>query len=112
MVEAALVIPILVLLLFGTVEFSRAYNAQITLTHAAREGVRTYAITKDFNQGRDAAINAATSLPGGSLTVTATACNSGDPVEMTVSYPHTYDIPLFGSDTITLTGTGVMRCGG
>ena len=112
MVEAALVIPILVLLVFGLVEFGRAYNAQITDTHAAREGVRTYAITKDFNLGRDAAINAATSLSGGSITVTGTACETGEPVQLTVSYPHSYDIPLFGSNTLTLTATGVMRCGG
>ena len=40
MVEFALVLPVLVLLLFGIIEFTRAYNAKTTMTHAAREGAR------------------------------------------------------------------------
>ena len=50
MVEFALILPLLVLLIFGLVEFGRGYNAQITLTHAAREGVRTLAVTKDAGE--------------------------------------------------------------
>ncbi|MBT8216030.1 MAG: pilus assembly protein, partial [Acidimicrobiia bacterium] len=34
MVEFALILPLLLLLVFGTIEFGRAYNAQNTLTHA------------------------------------------------------------------------------
>ena len=112
MVEAAIVLPLLVLLIFGLIEFSRGYNAQVTLTHAAREGVRTYAITQDFGQGQTAAIDAATGLDGAALSVSATACNAGDPTELTITYPFEYDIPFFGSATKTLTGKGVMRCTG
>ncbi|HKU29947.1 MAG TPA: TadE/TadG family type IV pilus assembly protein, partial [Arthrobacter sp.] len=35
-VEFALVAPILVLLVLGIMEFGRAYNAQVSLTNAAR----------------------------------------------------------------------------
>src|SRR6266699_2915884 len=39
-VEFALLLPMLLLLLFGIIDFGRALNAQITLTQAAREGAR------------------------------------------------------------------------
>lgn len=111
-VEMALVLPILVLLVFGIIEFSRAYNAQITLTHAAREGVRVLAVTRDPGQAVDATKNAAASLPADEVAVATSACNPGDPTEVTASYAFTYMIPLFGDGTLNLTGTGVMRCGG
>ncbi|HEV2246608.1 MAG TPA: TadE family protein [Terriglobia bacterium] len=43
LVEAALVIPILLMLLLGTVWLGRAYNVYETITRAAREGAR-YAV--------------------------------------------------------------------
>ena len=43
-VEMALVLPLLLLLVFGIVDFGRALNLQITLTQAAREGVRPAAL--------------------------------------------------------------------
>ncbi len=112
LVESALVLPILVLLVFGVVEFGRAYNAQVTLTHSAREGVRELAINQDPAAAASKAVAAATSLDPTDLTVTASSCTAGYDATLTVSYPFTYDIPLLGSQTLTLTGTGVMRCGG
>ncbi len=47
LVEFALVLVLLVLIMFGIIGFGRAYNAQVTLTHASREGVRVLAITGD-----------------------------------------------------------------
>jgi Flp pilus assembly protein TadG len=112
LVEAALVLPILILLIFGLVEFGRAYNAQITLTHAAREGVRVLATTQDQAAAATASIGAATSLEGALIGVSADPCTAGQPTSVTLTYPFTYDIPLFGSNTVTLTGKGVMRCEG
>jgi len=39
-VEMALVLPLLLFVLFGLIDFGRAYSAQIQLSAAAREGVR------------------------------------------------------------------------
>ena len=47
LVEFAIIAPLLLLLVFGIIEFGRAYNAQNSLTHAAREGAREYAITQE-----------------------------------------------------------------
>lgn len=113
MVEFAILLPILLLLLMGMVEFSRAYNAQITLTQASREGARVLAITKDSGQAIAATEDVAgTTLDVGQLTVSTSACNSGDPTSVTATYPFIYDIPLYGTATLNLTATGVMRCGG
>ena len=43
-VEFALVVPVLLLIVFGIIDFGRALNAQIALTGAAREGARLAAL--------------------------------------------------------------------
>ena len=43
-VEMALVLPLLFLLVFGIIEFGFIFNRWITVTHAAREGVRLLAL--------------------------------------------------------------------
>lgn len=47
-VEFALVLPMLLLLMLGTMEFSRAFFEQATLASAAREAARTFSITSDI----------------------------------------------------------------
>jgi Flp pilus assembly protein TadG len=121
-VEFALVLPFLVLLMFGLIEFGRAYSAKIELTAAVREGARAAALaegvcgTADVTTCvRDSTRDAAGGLDSGSITVTPTLCTSvPKPVNATVAaqYPFTYDIPFFGSGTWTLNAKGVMRCGG
>ena len=45
LVEAALVLPLLFMLLFGIISFGRAYNVYQTMTRAAREGAREQVLT-------------------------------------------------------------------
>lgn len=112
MVEFAIVLPVLLLLVFGIIEFGRAYNTQLTLTHAAREGVRAYAITQDQGEGENTAEMAASTLDPALLDVTVTACIIDQPTTMTVEYPFTFFIPFLPSTPITLQAEGVMKCGG
>lgn len=112
LVEFAIVLSLLVMLVFGIIEFGRAYNAQITLTHATREGVRVLAITKDGDAARTATVNAATTLDPSKLTVTTGECSPGYPTQVVASYPYFLSIPLVGERTLTLSSTAVMRCGG
>ena len=115
-VEFALVLPILVLLLMGMVEFGRGYNARIELVSAVREGARAAALGKASAEVITTTKNAAPGLDGGSITVTPTSpCDvSSPPVDTTVTatYPFRYEIPLFRSATLTLSAKAVMRCGG
>lgn len=112
LVEFALVLTLLTLILFGIIEFGRAYNAQVTLTHASREGVRVLAITGDADAAAAATRGAAPSLDPSLVAVSTTPCSPGYPTEVRASYPFLLDIPFFGSRTLTLDATAVMRCSG
>ncbi|MCP3975305.1 MAG: pilus assembly protein [bacterium] len=112
LIEAAILMPLVIMLIFGLIAFGRAYNAKVTATHAAREGVRVLAVTGDNTAGETAASNAAAGLDVSNLTVSSTACTPGDPTTLTVNYVFTYQIPVFGDRTVNISETGVMRCGG
>lgn len=45
LVEFALIVPLLLLLLFGVIEFGRVFHAQLVITNAAREGARKAVVT-------------------------------------------------------------------
>lgn len=49
-VEMALVMPILILLIGGIIDFGRAFMTQVIVTNAAREGTRVAVVTKDYSQ--------------------------------------------------------------
>ena len=111
-VEFALILSVLLLLVVGIIQFSLLFNAQLSLNHSTREGVRVYAITGDATAGEDAAKLAATSLDPTLMSFSNTACNSGQPTELSATYPWTIRIPFFAITNLTLSATGVMRCGG
>lgn len=50
-VEFALVVPLLLTLLFGIIEFGTAYNAQILVTNAAREAARHLSVEDGATTG-------------------------------------------------------------
>lgn len=109
-VEFAIILPLLLMLVFGIVEFGRAYQARLTVTHAAREGVRVLAVTEDQTAAEDAARAAATGLKATDVTVSSTPCAGGLPAEMIVTYPVVIDIPGTGTHNFTMTGRAVMTC--
>ena len=112
LVEMAIILPLLILLILGMAEFARGYNARITLTHATREGVRVLAITGDSATAIAATKSAVMPLDPDVVAVSTTACVEGFPTSLSASYPFSYSILFFGSGTITLETTAVMRCGG
>lgn len=116
-VEFAIFAPVLVMLLLGIMEFSRAYSAQASLSSAAREGVRVMAISGSQPDARTAAKNAAVSLqpaltdddisfgtPCGSVT------GPSPQVTITITYSLTTLTRIAGP--FTMTGKGAMLCGG
>ena len=114
-VEFALILPVLILLVMGLIEFSRVFNIQISLSTAAREGARTMAIHNDAGLAETAAIAAAPSInpaiTGGQIAVSPGTCAAGGPVTVTINYNVALMTGFFGA-TIPLTGTGVFRCNG
>lgn len=113
-VEFALLMPLLLLLVLGVIDFGRAFNAKLTVTHAAREGARTLAVTADPALAELAAIQAATGTP---VVVMPGECLSGEPANVSVTHVFSFITPLsamgvLSGDALSITSVGSMRCGG
>ena len=113
-VEFAIVLPLLLTILLGIIEFGFLFNQQISLTQAARESAREYAIHHG-ELGFDltaAAENAAPTL--GPITVDAgVGCGTDNIVKVTVSRSYSSITGWFEFlHTTNLEGKGAMRCGG
>lgn len=115
-VEMALVLPLLLFLLMGIIDFGRAYNAQIQLSAAAREGVRLASLnpglttalqTSNGDYGDAAIAGRATSAAGGlGAFGTSSNCSSTAPTAAT-SYACIVYCPV--PATATATATVVLR---
>ena len=129
-VEFALVLPILMMFLFGIVEFGRGYSARIELTSGVREGVRIAALwtgvcappaTAPVNDLQQCVLrtvqDGAQGLSRSDITVdTVARCPTDSAVDSNVTvratYPFRYEIPFVGTRGMFLTAKGVMRCRG
>ena len=111
-IEFALVAPLLLMLIFGAIQFGRAYNAKIELTAAVREGVRVLAL--DTGDPETVTKDAAPGLDPASITVDTSTdpCTAGEQAWVEASYPFDLNIPFWGNEAITIVAKGVMRCGG
>jgi Flp pilus assembly protein TadG len=104
LVEFAIVLPIILILLIGVVEFGIAWENDIEVTDAAREGARAAVIQRINGQaamvtsGTSAARSSASDLDQSKLTVSVTSgdgsWNQGDPIISQVTYP--YSISILG----------------
>ena len=116
MVEFALVLPLLVMLLVGIIQFGLAYSAQVSISGAAREGARALALGESALD-----VEAAVDGARGVAKVTGvdqTACpenatsDSTDYATVTVNATFEFAIPFVpGLGTRTHTATARMRCG-
>ena len=110
-VEMAIVLPVLIMLVFGIIQFGIAYNSKLTMTHAAREGVRVLAVEEDTGKAYDAVVVAAGSYADSDLSIGTYPCSGTSPAQVTVSRPHNLEIPLVGTWSLTLKGSASMTCG-
>ena len=127
LVEFALVLPLLLILLFGMLDFGKAFNYWIDETHLANEGARWAVVNKNPGSGSlqqyiqqqadtselrnggtssvSAPMQVCISFPNGSAEV-------GDPVHVTTSVTYNW-LPFLGSRVgiaqTTITGSSTMR---
>jgi Flp pilus assembly protein TadG len=99
MAEFAIVLPILIVLLFGIVQFGILFNNYVTLTDAVRAGARAAAVSRqngDPSGTATAAVrSSANDLNQANLGVSvSSAWTPGAPVTVTATYP--YAISLLG----------------
>jgi Flp pilus assembly protein TadG len=126
-VEMAIVIPVLLMILFGIIDFGRMYNAQVTLTDAAREGARAAAA----GDSADNRVQAVTTGMNPKVTTdavsytdsanrTVTACGADVTAKVTVRYTFSYVTPFaaiagmfpgakFGGN-VAMTATASIAC--
>jgi Flp pilus assembly protein TadG len=118
-VEFALLLPGLMMLMLGIVEFSQAFLIQGSVANAARVGVRNYAINWAVPGSQPAAIDLAkANTPNATQVVSAafsTACTPGGQTTLTLTYRYRsltgWFESILGND-VTVQGVGSMQCGG
>jgi Flp pilus assembly protein TadG len=111
-VEFAIVLPVLVMLVIGMVQFGLAFHNYLSITDATRVGARAAAVkrtTGACDAARTAIQNTVSakqwSTISGRITCTAGA-NTGDQVKVSVSYPYGIGVPGFkASGTLTASAT-------
>ena len=95
-VEAALVLPLVVLLLLAVVQVGLLVRAEVLVTHAAREAARSAAVDPDPQAAARAAA-LATTLDPTRMTVRVEGRNGpGSRVRVDVAYTAPTDVPLVG----------------
>lgn len=128
LVEFALVVPLLLLMVVGIIEFGRAWNISQVVTFAARQGARTAAVMNAQGNTpqeiRDSVLSVVTtSLQSanypcnGCIDMNGEAGGANEPVSVKVEVP--YQFLIFGpvmalagqsfDGTINLKSTAVMR---
>ena len=124
LVEFAIVLPVLLMLIFGMIEFSILLYDKAMITNASREGARAgivYSPTPVTKEKIELTVNNylqthLISLGGASApTITAGQCTgTGAPLTVTVTYPYNFlvlpDFVQSLSGTLTLSAQTVMRC--
>ena len=119
LVEMALILPLLLLLLFGIIEFGRVMSAGIIVTHGARDGARYGAVGATDSeivtriQTKSAAVLYDAEDPTKlSIEIERTGPVKGGDIQVKVSYKVTLYMPLIPEITgnpVTVAGTSVMR---
>lgn len=126
-VEFALVVPVLLMVVFGIINYGVVFAQQISLNNAARQGVRFGVVdgrdcTQIQNETRDAV--ATLGMPAASPAVTITRNGSpapcprpcagsapGDSIKVQLTYTSNLLVPMPPfPNSINLSGAGVMRC--
>ena len=99
MTEFAIILPVLVVLLFGIIQFGIAFNNYVTITDAARAGARKAVVSRQAgNPAGDCTSMVRSSASDLDQTKLQVTCSStwaiGDDVTVDVQYP--YSISLIG----------------
>ncbi|WP_422444893.1 TadE family protein [Thermoanaerobacterium sp. DL9XJH110] len=118
MVELALILPVIVLILFGILEFGRIFYSYIVITYAAREGARAGAVGKTDAE-IIARVREAAPLPEADTRLHIVKLEPGEadrmpglPFTVEVAYDADLITPLFDSllpDPVILKSRATMR---
>jgi Flp pilus assembly protein TadG len=118
-VEFALIVPLLLVVLFAIIDLGWVFNQQLSVTAAAREGARYFAVHTADSGAQAVAEDLVVDLLSQTPTITYESTCSDDATDdkltMVVEIPLT-DLTgwlaVIAPDDATLRGVGSMRCGG
>ena len=115
-VEFAIVLPILVLLVFGIMQFGLAFRNYLAITDAARVAARAAAVKRTSGPCTAAKTAIQDTVSTGqwaqiSSRITCTAGpNTGDQVKITIKYPYSIGLPgVSASGDLTASATERME---
>ena len=115
--EFAVVMPLLLLFLFGIMEFGLAFSRSQAISSAAREAGRLASLSTttsaDVSDRVDATLGYMSfDAPPTVTVVPAGGCagREGESVTVQVSAPHRITIPFAVDTEVTLSGQAVFRC--
>jgi Flp pilus assembly protein TadG len=115
-VEFAIVLPLLVLLVFGITQFGLAFRNHLAITDAARVAARAAAVKRTNNPCGAATTAIQNTVSTGqwaqvSSRITCTAGpNIGDQVKITIKYPYSIGLPgISASGDLTSSATERME---
>lgn len=113
-VEAALVFPVLLLLIMGIIDLGRALATKQEVVHATREAVRVYAVTHDHDQAVQAFADGTAGLACTPPTISPEPCTEGEEVAVSAACNFDFVTPLGDRLPVLdeIGSTAVMRCGG
>lgn len=116
LVETALVLPIILLILLGIIDFGLMFNNYLMVSNASREGARTAAVGATDSEITTLVGDVADTLDASHLTVTITPSQAyrkkGDEVIVTVDYDYNMITPIISSivpGPFHLSSKSVMR---
>lgn len=122
MVEFALVVPLLLLLILGMVDFARAWSAYEVITYQARQGARMAVVDDPGITEADVIQAIRDGLAGGSLdpddatiAIDGFRAGRGTPASVQIDYPYSLIFAgrfldwLTGSEDLVLTTQFAMR---
>lgn len=116
LVETALILPILLMLLFGITDFGRVFHVYLTLDHAGREAAREASVGSDDAVINLKIIDATSGLNKDKLGVSITPVGkvnraSGSEVTIELTYPFDFLTPFIGEviGPFNVENTTVMR---
>lgn len=112
-VEFVLVLPILLVLVVGIIEFASAWRTSQLITNVAREGARYSVVANGPNAGDEGEVQDSVQnwlndagLNGSAATITANLCSNctGQQETITIEYP--YEFIFFGPAINLMMGSG------
>lgn len=116
MVELALILPVLLLILMGIIEFGFMFNSYLTLNNVSREAARYASLGGSDVQAESRATDIAQNLDADKLTFVISPSEAsrdrGDSVEVVVTYQYSLLTPFLDgiiTNGIPLEAKTVMR---